>query len=89
MNGSVVSALRSDAVVLLFNMSIKGRIREVFLVASSTAELPPFVVILATTPVFRLLIVAASQVILLIAFGVLFRVVFLIRVFLRLLLLLL
>ena len=88
MNRSVVGALRRDAVVLLFNMSIKGWIREVFLVASSTAELPPFVVILAATPVLRLLVVAANQVIALITLGVLFRVVFFVRVFLRLLLLL-
>ena len=86
---SVVGALGRDAVVLLFYVSIKGRIREVFLVASATAELPPFVVILAATPVLRLLVVATNQVIPLIALGVLFRVVFFIRVFLGLLLLLL
>ena len=69
-------------------MSVKGRVREVFLVTSSTAELPPFVVILAATPVLRLLVVTSDLVIAFITVKVLFGIVFFIRVFLRLLLLL-
>lgn len=82
MHRSVVCPLRGNAVVLLFDVGVKGRVGQVPFVAASTSELTTLVVILASTTVFWLLIITTILVVTLVTLRVVFGVVLLIGVFL-------
>lgn len=75
--------------MLLLDVSIQRGIAQVFLIAAAALELATLVIILTATTVLGFGVIAADTVIVLVAIGILLRVVFFVGVLLRLIFLLL
>ncbi len=89
-NGCVVCSLWCYAIVFLFYVGVKCWIREVLFVTAPAAKLTALVIVFASSTVLWLLVVSGDVVATaaFVSILVVFRVVFFVRVFLRLLLLL-